>query len=167
MLDFRYALVRDAIRLAEFAERTFRDTFGDQNHPLDMELYCASTFGVAKQLDEITDPSITTLLCETRDDLVGYLQLKMNEEKGDGRLEIQRLYVDKSWHGKEVGKLLIDKAFEIAIGAGAKEVWLGVWEHNTRAIRFYEKIGFTEQGEHTFQLGNDAQRDLVMVKPLA
>jgi ribosomal protein S18 acetylase RimI-like enzyme len=45
-------------------------------------------------------------------------------------------------------------------------MWLGVWEENPRAIRFYQKLGFVEFGEHIFQLGDDAQRDVLMKKKL-
>jgi ribosomal protein S18 acetylase RimI-like enzyme len=45
-------------------------------------------------------------------------------------------------------------------------VWLGVWEHNPRAIAFYKKYGFISVGEHPFPLGGDLQRDIVMAKPL-
>ena len=42
-------------------------------------------------------------------------------------------------------------------------LWLGVWEHNPRAIAFYEKRGFRAIGAQEFLLGADRQRDLVMV----
>jgi ribosomal protein S18 acetylase RimI-like enzyme len=41
-------------------------------------------------------------------------------------------------------------------------VWLGVWEHNPRAIAFYRKFGFEVVGEHAFMLGQELQRDLIM-----
>ncbi len=43
-------------------------------------------------------------------------------------------------------------------------MWLGVWEHNPRAIAFYRKLGFVENGDHVFPLGDDPQRDIVMVR---
>jgi len=43
-------------------------------------------------------------------------------------------------------------------------VWLGVWEHNPRAIAFYRKWGFEAVGEHVFVVGTDPQRDLVMTR---
>jgi ribosomal protein S18 acetylase RimI-like enzyme len=43
-------------------------------------------------------------------------------------------------------------------------LWLGVWERNPRAISFYKKWGFVEEGDHTFALGGDPQRDIVMVR---
>ena len=50
---------------------------------------------------------------------------------------------------------------------GARALWLGVWEQNPRAIRFYRRLGFREVGDHVFVLGTDPQRDLVMVRSLA
>ena len=47
---------------------------------------------------------------------------------------------------------------------GADQVWLGVWEHNPRAIAFYRKHGFVEVGAQVFQLGGDPQRGLVFVR---
>ncbi|MEY3918157.1 MAG: Protease synthase and sporulation negative regulatory protein 1, partial [Bacteroidota bacterium] len=41
-------------------------------------------------------------------------------------------------------------------------IWLGVWEHNPRAIRFYEKQGFVKFDQHIFQLGDDEQTDILM-----
>jgi ribosomal protein S18 acetylase RimI-like enzyme len=41
-------------------------------------------------------------------------------------------------------------------------VWLGVWEENHRAIRFYTKNGFVVFDKHVFIMGNDEQTDLLM-----
>ncbi|HYW51463.1 MAG TPA: hypothetical protein VE861_12705, partial [Gemmatimonadaceae bacterium] len=50
---------------------------------------------------------------------------------------------------------------------GCEEIFLGVWERNLRAIRFYEKQRFRAVGEKTFVLGLDPQRDIVMSLPIA
>jgi ribosomal protein S18 acetylase RimI-like enzyme len=38
-----------------------------------------------------------------------------------------------------------------------------VWERNLKAIAFYRKCGLSVVGEHSFMLGLDQQRDLLMV----
>ena len=43
-----------------------------------------------------------------------------------------------------------------------KLIWLGVWEHNVSAIRFYERNQFQLFGKHSFILGSDEQTDLLM-----
>ncbi|MEL6322107.1 MAG: N-acetyltransferase, partial [Cyanobacteria bacterium J06626_14] len=69
----------------------------------------------------------------------------------------------KEWHGRGVAHKLMAKILSTASDAGADHIWLGVWEHNPRAIAFYGKYGFRVVGEHTFQFGSDPQRDLVMM----
>ena len=68
----------------------------------------------------------------------------------------------KEFHGKKVGQFLYDKAIELAKEKNVDYVWLGVWEKNQRAIRFYEKNGFVIFDKHIFKLGNDAQTDILM-----
>lgn len=62
--------------------------------------------------------------------------------------------------------MLMQTCLAYARKKDVETVWLGVWEHNTRAIAFYEKNGFKKIGEHTFMLGEDAQTDWLMKKDL-
>ena len=75
-------------------------------------------------------------------------------------------YVVADWHGRGVAKELMTAALEEMKVRGTDVVWLGVWEKNPRAIAFYQKLGFTEIGEHSFLLGNDLQRDVIMARDL-
>jgi len=60
----------------------------------------------------------------------------------------------------------MDACFEFAIENAHDVMWLGVWEYNPRAQRFYEKNGFRQVGRHVFQLGNDPQTDLLMQRAI-
>ncbi|MNF16430.1 Protease synthase and sporulation negative regulatory protein PAI 1 [compost metagenome] len=55
---------------------------------------------------------------------------------------------------------------EVAVQEQVLYIWLGVWEENKRALRFYEKNGFTVFDKHIFRLGNDEQTDLMMKKTI-
>ncbi|HET9369120.1 MAG TPA: GNAT family N-acetyltransferase [Vicinamibacterales bacterium] len=59
-----------------------------------------------------------------------------------------------------------DNAPEVARKRGAKTMWLGVWERNSRAVAFYAKYGFTRVGEHTFMLGGNAQTDWLLARSI-
>lgn len=171
MPTIRRAHAGDAGRLSEVAEATFRATFGATNTTEHMELHCRSSYGAHIQSAEIADPDLLTLLSEDEGCLVGYAQLRLGEAPGCVAAkrpgEIQRLYVVEDWHGKGVAQALMDACIEAMQRRGADAVWLGVWEHNPRAIAFYGKFGFVVAGEHVFSLGGDQQRDLVMVRALA
>jgi ribosomal protein S18 acetylase RimI-like enzyme len=76
--------------------------------------------------------------------------------------ELHRLYVSAEWHGKAIAHQTMSKALTAAAHCGADYIWLGLWEHNPKAIAFYQKYGFKVVGEHVFKMGKDPQPDLVM-----
>ena len=171
MLTIRKADRGDAKQLARIAEATFRATFGVANTAADIELHCQTNYGEAIQASEISNPDMTTLLSEDDGTLIGFAQLRWGDApacvaaKYPG--EIQRLYVDNDWHGKGVAQHLMDVCIRTMRQRGSDVIWLGVWERNPRAIAFYKKFGFVEAGAHTFPLGRDLQRDIVMLRSVA
>jgi len=168
MPHLRKAEASDAGPLAVLAESTFRDAFGRQNTVEDMRLHCSATFGEALQLREIMAPDMLTLVTEADRQLTAYGQLRWGPAPpcvaAERPAEIYRLYVDRPWHGRGVAQSLMSALLAAAREGGADQVWLGVWEHNPRAIAFYVKCGFREVGDHEFLLGLDRQRDLVMAR---
>ncbi len=164
----RDAELRDAAPLAALAEQTFRETFEASNTPEDMALHCQGHYSEALQSQEILDPGLTTLVCEHDGQLVAFAQLRRDPAPPCVRaarpLELQRLYVASAWHGKGLAQELMRRCLAQAEAEGADQVWLGVWEHNPRAIAFYRKFGFQQVGDHVFPLGTDPQRDLILVR---
>ena len=156
MIEYRTAVPDDAASLAEFGRRTFVETFAAQNRAEDIEDYVAKTYGEVRQRTEIEDPANCVLLALHDRDLVAYAFLR-----GD---EIVRFYVAKERHGQGIAHELMRRIEEIAKRRGVRTLWLGVWEHNARAIAFYEKCGFAITGSHPFLLGSDLQTDYIMSK---
>jgi ribosomal protein S18 acetylase RimI-like enzyme len=164
------ATVDQAAALTQVMERTFRATFGESTAEEHMVEHCRISYREAIQRAEIADPDITTLLCTDGDSIAGFTQVRSGKHPtcvaASRPVEIHRIYVDAPWQGKGVAALLMQAALEDAARRGADSVWLGVWENNPRAIRFYEKFGFAEVGEHVFHVGSDAQRDLLVCRML-
>lgn len=153
----RRATPSDAAALAELGARTFIDAFAAQNRPEDIEAYVAETYGVAQQTREIDD----TLVVEDDGALIAFAQLYRSDSPY-GDVELGRFYVDRNLHGRGVARMLMDAVLTAARTLGGRKLWLGVWEHNPRAIRFYEKCGFVDEGSHPFRIGSDVQTDRVM-----
>jgi len=160
----------DAGWLAALAERTFRETYSAENTPENMERYVREHFGPTRQEAELRDPRMSTLVAEVDGRAAGYAQLTQSEPPPSvttpAPLEVVRFYVDRPWHGQGVAQTLMAAAVETARAAGARTLWLGVWERNERAIAFYRKSGFADVGTHTFVLGTDHQRDFVLAQSL-
>lgn len=156
--------------LAAFGAKTFAETFGAFHTPDDLALHLTETFGVQQQSAELADPAMVTLFAEREGVLAGFTQIDDGEipdcVTGPQPIEIKRFYIDAPYHGTGMAQQLIAAAFEVARERGAATIWLGVWEHNPRAIAFYTRQGFTHVGAHTFVVGTDPTTDLIFARPL-
>lgn len=169
-MQIRVALPADAEALAALAERCFRDTFGADNRPEDMDQHCAESYGAALQAREIADPGLYTLVVEADQRLIAFAQLRWAAPpacvQGQRPGEVLRFYVDRPAHGRGVAAQLMHACLREFAARGSDVVWLGVWERNPRAIAFYRKFGFEPVGDQVFVVGSDPQRDLVLQRPL-
>jgi GNAT superfamily N-acetyltransferase len=169
-MRIRRGAVSDADVLSAFARRQFVEAFAAQNNPDDLAIFLDSTFTPAKQRAELADAARQYWLMEVAGTLAGYALL--HDGSGEAAVdathpvELQRFYVDRAWHGRGVAATLMAHAVEQARRLGGDVLWLGAWEENPRAIRFYEKQGFVPCGAHVFMVGTDAQRDVIMARPL-
>lgn len=66
---------------------------------------------------------------------------------GEKVLEIHEVFVLPEYRGKGIGKALMLKLLEYGKERGLKEAELWVGEKNERAIKFYKKLGFKEDGK--------------------
>lgn len=128
--------------------------------------YVDKAFSVEQLSIELQNPDSAFYFAEEAGVPIGYLKLNVGaaqtELKDENELEIERIYVDEAHQGKKVGQLLLDFAIDQARKQRLDYVWLGVWEHNPGAIRFYERSGFVRFGQHTFMIGIDPQTDFLM-----
>lgn len=169
-IHVRPAALADAAALSRFGAETFRATFERDNTPENMARFLAATYTPALQAAEIADPSNAILIAEDGNVMIGFVHLAAaatpEAVRGERPIEIKRLYVGHAWHGRGVAQSLMNAALDAARTRGARTVWLGVWERNPRAIAFYEKCGFARVGQHTFMLGDDAQTDWILARPV-
>jgi ribosomal protein S18 acetylase RimI-like enzyme len=162
--------LRDLPVLQEISKRTFYDSFAADNTAENMSFHLSHYFTEEKLTNEILNPCSKFFFAIKSGLPVGYLKINSGPAQtvlpNIGGFEIERIYVDQSCKGAGIGKLFIGKSIELAVAAGAKFIWLGVWEHNSAAIRFYEKNGFKKFSQHIFKVGDDAQTDLLMHRTL-
>jgi diamine N-acetyltransferase len=161
----------DLIPLQEISRNTFSQAFASVNTPENIEFFLEHHYSTDKIASEIRNPDSRFFFVKLGDGVIGYLKINRLGAQtvlpNDHGVEIERIYVDENFKGGGIGKLLIEKALTVAKEYNAKYVWLGVWEKNSSAIRFYKKNGFIQYGNHIFRLGNDDQTDLLFKKNLA
>ena len=154
-------------KLHTISVQTFKETFEAKNTEDDMAIYLKQKLS-KKQLDEeFSDKNTFFYFAYCNKLLVGYLKLNFKDAQKKAVLkgkayEIERIYILKAHQGRGLGTQLFNKAIEIGKGKGYKMMWLGVWEFNHKALKFYEKKGLKAFDSHVFQLGNDNQNDILM-----
>ena len=165
-IKINIATIKDIDSVCEIGTKTFVETYGQQNTPENLQNYLKEKFNKKQILDEIQHFKTLFLLVETEGETIGYAKMRQNliENPDETSLEIERIYISKKYHGQKYGAMLMQKCIDLAIEKKFKSLWLGVWEHNPKAINFYQKWGFEIYGEHIFQLGDDAQTDFLMKK---
>lgn len=166
MIQIIRVSISDVDQLQKIGKQTFLETFSDYNTEENMKTYLEDGFSFEKLSSELNDTNSQFYFALLEEKIIGYLKVNFGtsqtELKDSNALEIERIYVSKDFHGKNVGLLLYDKAAEIAQNSKVDYIWLGVWEENLRAISFYKKNGFAEFDKHIFKLGDDEQTDIMM-----
>jgi ribosomal protein S18 acetylase RimI-like enzyme len=165
-IEIRKISLSDLNLLQSVGRQTFFETFADTNSESDMKKYLDENFSIEKLTDEIATPNSEFYFASVGEQVIGYLKVNsgsaQTELKDQNTFELERIYVLKEFQGKLVGQILYDVALNLAKSAKADYIWLGVWEKNHRALRFYEKNGFAEFDRHIFKLGDDLQTDIMM-----
>lgn len=165
-ISIRKITVNDINQLKKIGEQTFFETYSSGNSKKNMKEYLGNEFSIEKLKTELTNLNSEFYFAELKNDPIGYLKINFNqaqtEIKDGNSLEIERIYVLNKFQGKKNGQILYEKVLEVSKQKNVAYVWLGVWEENPKAIRFYTKNGFVAFDKHTFTVGEDKQTDIMM-----
>ncbi len=156
----------DVDALSAIGAATFTETFDDANDPENMRTYIRAAYAPRVLAHEVADPRSSFFLARVDGQAAGYLKLNVGgaqtEDVGPSTLEVQRIYVLRTFKRLGLGTRMMCTALDEAARLRKDTVWLGVWEHNDSARSFYERMGFTRFGSHTFALGDSLQTDFLM-----
>ncbi len=160
----------DVQTLLNISREMFFTAFAHLNKPDDMAIYASKAFTIEKLSEEINNAGSHFYFALLNDQIAGYIKLNANtaqtEFQDPQALEIERIYVDARFQNQQIGKQLLQFAMGKAIANKFNYIWLGVWDANHNAIRFYQRHGFRVFSSHEFMLGNDRQTDLLLKKIL-
>jgi ribosomal protein S18 acetylase RimI-like enzyme len=152
--------------LVEISRNTFINAFEKQNNPIDFYKYLNKTLNKEALEKELSNPNISFYFLRIENTTVGYFKLNEADAQIETfnapSIELERIYVIEEFQSKKLGEVMLKHAIQISKDKKVKFLWLGVWEKNVKAIKFYNHFGFKKFGSHDFYLGNDKQVDLLM-----
>ena len=153
--------------LQEVSIQTFTETFKDNNSEKSLNDYLNTAYELTKLEKELENPHSEFYFAYFNNELAGYLKININdaqsEKMGENALEVERIYIKKSFKRRGIGRHLIETAEQLAKKYQKNLMWLGVLEYNPKAIAFYETLGFKVIGAHSFFMGEEEQTDLIKI----
>ncbi|MBK7709452.1 MAG: GNAT family N-acetyltransferase [Acidobacteria bacterium] len=161
-LIIRKANARDVRLISALSITTCYEAYFEFDPPHDLADYCFNFLSPEATETEFNDPSSTFLIAELGGNAVGFIKLRENKVveclKGRNAIEVQRIYVLEKLKGRKIGQRLIEAGAAIGREKGYEVLWLGVWDKNVAAQKFYERIRMTNIGTTDF---TDGKSDFV------
>ncbi|MES2984435.1 MAG: N-acetyltransferase [Pseudomonadota bacterium] len=157
----------DCEAVAALATRTFIDTFGHLYTAENRDAHLASYFSPAFFKDAL-DSGDTLLMLHDGAVLIGYCKIGRVrlpvKPIPAGAQEIHRVYVDKPYQGRGLGKALMLHILSLPRIATAPVVYLGVWEENLKAQALYKQYHFVPKGHYLYQVGDQFDKEIIMAR---
>jgi ribosomal protein S18 acetylase RimI-like enzyme len=170
MLNIRPATISDISIISALGITTCYEAYFELDPSADLADYCVKFFSLEQIKSELEDANSTFLIAEFAGKAVGYAKLREGKKieclSGENVIEVQRIYILEKMKGRQIGEGLMNRCFEIARKKGYEILWLGVWEKNITAQRFYEKIGMKNVGTTDFSDGKNEFINLVFAKEI-
>ena len=168
---YRDATQADAALLARIGAQTFTTTFGHLYRAEDLAAFLAENHSEPASAAFLAKPAYATRFVHVGDEPAGYAMVCPADlphlDPARATLELKRLYLLPGHFGLGLGDALMDWTDTIARARGCDQVALSVFSQNPRAIRFYQRHGFTSAGSYHFRVGQQLDEEFVYVKPLA
>lgn len=170
-IEIRKIGAEDVTTLRELAMATFSQTFKDEYTEEEFKTYFETALSEDTLRQELMSPQSQHFFAVVDGKPVGFLKVNVGaaqtEQKLPNGFEVRRIYVLADYQGLGLGKVLFEKALRLAAETDCDYIWLGVWEHNYKAQKFYAKYGFEKFSEHTFIVGDSHDTDWLLRRSVA
>ncbi len=165
-LSFKICTMKDLDSLVAISRSTFIEAFEKDNDPEDFWLYINKAFNKESIKTQLQNPNSKFYFAYLNDQIIGYFKLNIKTEQTEHvdelGLELERIYILSSRQNKGFGNEILRHIISLAKSGETKILWLGVWQMNEAAVRFYERHGFVKFGSHPYYIGKDKQIDWLM-----
>ena len=167
-ISYRDVTVEDSAMIADLFARSFVETFGHLYLQKDLNTFLD---GITPEAfaQQIGNPDFALRVAENAEEPVGFAKIgppSLPVETPPHTVELWQIYVLKPWQGQGIAEQLYQWALGAARRRGGQHLQLSVYVGNDRARRFYDGRGFEVVGRYDFMVGDHADEDLVMRRPI-
>ena len=163
IIHIRKATKEDCQVIVELGKKTFAETYSEISSHTAVQEYVEKKISPENIREELVNPLSCFYIGFINDDPVAFTKLRYDRMAkglpGKRGIEVERIYVLKEYQGVKVGKEMMEKCKQDALREKFDIIWLQVWQHNHKAIQFYQKAGFVVYETAIFSYGEDMEQD--------
>lgn len=164
----RDARPADAAALAQIGARSFAETFAHLYDPADLQLFLA-THNPDDWRTALDDRATRVVIAEADETIAGYARVgppTLPFEARGNPVELRQFYILSPWQGSGLAQRMMDWVLAAARELGGDALYLSVFSDNARARAFYARWGFSFVQRYAFMVGNHADEDHILCRPL-
>lgn len=166
----RRATTADALPLSTLAAQVFLDTYATHgiNEALAREV--ATVYSAEVFERRLRDAAVELWMVEAGGFTVGFVDIAFATScpvPGVRGAEVFRLYVQRPFLRRGLGRALMAKAEASARARGLDAIWLTAWAGNQAALAFYLSLGFRDVGATEYVIDGVGHENRVLCKALA
>lgn len=168
-VQIRLAEQSDAKKIAVLLKTVYIQTYGTEGVTDEYANFVEEEFSIEKISNKINQDNGFYLLATSNNHVLGVAEIlwdMLNPFNSKKLPELSKLYVLDAFGRQKIGTKLLEGIERILQKKSAESYWLCVWALNPKAIQFYEKMGFKNQGIIPFQMETNCYENLVMTKKL-
>ena len=158
----------DAAQLAALAIGVWLHSYATEGVSRTVADYILQRFTPQAFRQIARDSGQSLVVAQIAEHVVGYALVRFDTPAPSGpvRTEVATLYVHEHIARQGIGTRLLRAAEDEALKrTGSRRIWLGVYHGNAKAIAFYRKLGYVQDGVTYFELGGEKYENFVMVGP--
>lgn len=149
----RKAGIQDAADICSFGERTYTEHFSFLWTKEGLHTYIENNFNSRSIQKELEENKAEYYFLTRNSNLAGFAKLvpsSINPIDGSRGVELKKIYFLKEAAGQGLGQKLLDYCLQVSKKYN-QYMWLDVLKIN-KAIRFYERNGFSIIGEKSYSI---------------
>ncbi|HRN54922.1 MAG TPA: GNAT family N-acetyltransferase [Agriterribacter sp.] len=163
VVHIRKAVKEDCDVIVALGKRTFMETYSEMSNSAAVQEYIEKRLSAEKIAEELDNPKACFYIGFVNGVPVAFTRMRYDRVAkglpGKSAIEIERIYVLKEYQGFKVGREMMEKCRHVAMREKFDILWLQVWQHNHKAIQFYQKAGFVVYETAIFSYGKDMEQD--------
>jgi diamine N-acetyltransferase len=168
-VQYREALITDSKKLSVLFSQVYIEAYGIEGVSDEFANFITTEFSVESIENTIRQNPDSIMVAEYKSNLIGVAKIKFSQKcplNNFVATELNKLYILNRFCGIGIGSKLLAFTEEILRLLGEKDIWLWVWDENTRAINFYKKQNFVWLGDVTFPMEDNSYIHKVMFKKI-